>query len=112
MRRRTGDDYRRYGEDVEVRRHCCQHPGGTRPLARLEVGGDIHGYAPERGLLLLTREAASVFVSGNFVNFKLSLRPSGCSQNLQEIQGCQRKTRGISGTFGGPPTILFNILNN
>ena len=39
-------------------------------------------------------------------------RPAGCNKDLKEIQGGQRKTRGISGGFRGPLANLFNILNN
>ena len=33
----------------------------------------------------------SVFVSVDFVNFKLTLRPAGCSNILQKIQGGRLK---------------------
>ena len=48
------------------------------------------------------------FFSGDFVNFKLMLRPAGCSEILQEIQGGRLKTQ----IFGGPPTTVCNTFNN
>ena len=43
----------------------------------------------------------SVIFSGSFVKCKLMLRPAGCCK----IQGCRRKTRGISDIFWGPPRL-------
>ena len=53
-----------------------------------------------------------VFIRGNFGNFVVMLRPSGCSKISLKIQGCRRKTQGASCIFGGLPKNLFNKLNN
>ena len=37
------------------------------------------------------------FFNGDLVNFKLVLRPAGCTKIKQTFQGGRRKTRGISG---------------
>ena len=51
---------------------------------------------------------ATFLLCGYFVNFKLMLRPGGCSKILQEIQG----DLGSFWYFLGPPTNLFSRLNN
>ena len=54
----------------------------------------------------------SVFVCGNFGNFKLKLKPAGCCKILQKIQGDGCKTQEIPVFLGGPPTTSLNILND
>ena len=54
----------------------------------------------------------NVFVSGGFVNFKLTPMPAGCSKFSLKTPGGQTKTRGFSSIFWGRLTILFNIVNN
>ena len=51
-------------------------------------------------------------VGGDFGKFKLTVEASWVLQKSTEIQGCQRKTSGISGILGGPPANLYNILTN
>ena len=52
----------------------------------------------------------SVF-RGDFVNFKFSLRPAGCSKILQKIQRGQPKTWGFSGDYleASDYLIMFTI---
>ena len=45
---------------------------------------------------------AVLFLVAIFVKFKLTLRPVGCSENLQKILGGQPKTREIYGMFWQP----------
>ena len=76
------------GGEGDKGRLAARHLGGCGGKKRVKGGGTGN----------------SVFASGNLGNFRFKLRPAGCSKILQKIQGCQRKTQGISDILGGPPT--------
>ena len=67
------------------------------------------GFNPERLLMMMMTHQTVLHLGGDFGNFKVMLRPAGCSKKSpKEIRGCQqRKTGGISGNFLAPPTKFF-----
>ena len=73
----------------EERDHSCINLG----VCVWCVACGVWRVGPERWL-------AGAFISGDFVDFKLNLRPAGHSKFFLEIPGGRCKTQGVSGLWG------------